>query len=247
MQTSRNGEPLSMRAPLSYTLRTGDVVSILRDPTSRPRYEWLTIATTRYAQERIKRALRRQPGWSVDSGDAGVMDEPSAETEPDQPEPLRLEPGKLMRVRLARCCYPVQGDAIAGVRCGLRMTVHRACCRTLRATAERRKADGAAGSAPEPLTWAQVPPIPFAIGLTIYGLDYSGLMFDVSEAVSGMGLNFLQGAATANQGRSKAAIAIIVESGPEYRPDEIMRRLRSLPGVTRVERDQRRGCDGGGA
>lgn len=245
-QTSRDGEPVSMRVPLSYTLRTGDVVSILRDPTSRPRPDWMSIATTRYAQERIKRALRRQPGWSLDSGDEGVRDEPSAETEPDQPEPLRLPSGKAAHIHLARCCYPVLGDAISGVRNGSRITVHRSCCRTLKATAERRRAGQTTAYGPTPLVWAQLPAVPFAIGLTIYGLDYSGLMYDVSVAAAELGLNILQAAASANQGRSKAAIAIILGSDPDHRPDEIMRRLRSVPGVSRVERDQRRGCDGSG-
>jgi GTP diphosphokinase / guanosine-3',5'-bis(diphosphate) 3'-diphosphatase len=243
VQTSRGDEPVSMRVPLSYTLRTGDVVSILRDPSSRPRPEWLTIARTRYAQERIKRSLRRMPAGAT-SGRL-VNEEPSAETEPDEPEPLRLASGKRAIIHLARCCYPVVGDAIEGL-IGRRqlVTAHRTCCRTLRAAVKRRREEGLPNATPIPLSWSQVPPLDYAICLTIYGLDYRGLMYDVSAAVADMGLDILQGAASANRGQSKAAISIIVSAGPERRPDEIMRRLRALPGVTRVERDRRRGCDG---
>ncbi|HEU0027319.1 MAG TPA: HD domain-containing protein [Ktedonobacterales bacterium] len=243
VQTSRGDEPVSMRVPLSYTLRTGDVVTILRDPTSQPRPEWLTIARTRYAQERIKRSLRRMPAGTA--SERVVNEEPSAETEPDQPELLRLPSGKRAIIHLARCCYPVVGDAIEGLAGrGRLVTAHRACCRTLRAAVKRRREEGQPNAMPVPLSWSQVPPLDYAICLTIYGLDYAGLMYDVSAAVADMGLDILQGAASANRGQSKAAISIIVGAGPERRADEIMRRLRALPGVTRVERDRRRGCDG---
>ncbi|HEX9038002.1 MAG TPA: HD domain-containing protein [Ktedonobacterales bacterium] len=247
VQSSHGGEPISMRVPLSYTLHHGDVVTILRDAQSRPRIEWLTIARTRYAQERIKRALRRNPGVDLKAGERYMPLEPSAETEPVQPEPLRAASGKPAIVRLARCCYPILGDAISGLAGrGRLVTVHRACCATLHAAAARRREDHQLNAAPIPLSWSQLPPVDFAICLTIYGLDYSGLMHDVSEAVADLGLDILQGAATANLDRAKAAINIILNSGPERRPEEIMRRLRSLPGVTRVERDRHRGCVGSG-
>ncbi len=246
VQTSRGNEPVSMRVPLSYTLRTGDVVTILRDPASPPQPEWLTIARTRYAQERIKRALRRLPGADVKASERVAQEEPSAETEPTPPEPLRFPSGKRAIVHLARCCYPVLGDAIEGmIGRGRLVTVHRSCCRTLRATVERRREEGLPNATPIPLSWSQFPPVDYAICLTIYGLDYAGLMHDVSEAVADMNLDILQGVASANAGQSKAAISMILSAGPERRPDEIMRRLRALPGVSRVERDRRRGCDGG--
>jgi RelA/SpoT family (p)ppGpp synthetase len=247
VQTARGDEPVSIRVPLSYTLRTGDVVSILRDPATHPRPEWLTIARTRYAQERIKRSLRRQPGVNVKVGERLPVDEPSAETEPEQPELLRLPSGKRAIVHLARCCYPVLGDAIEGLAGrGRLVTVHRSCCRTLRARVARRREEGQSNATPIPLSWSQIPPVDYAICLTIYGLDYAGLMHDVSETVAEMGLDILQGAASANTGQSKAAISIILSAGPERRPDEIIRRLRALPGVSRVERDRRRGCEGNG-
>jgi (p)ppGpp synthase/HD superfamily hydrolase len=245
VQTSRGDEPVSTRVPLSYTLRTGDVVTILRDPASKPRPEWLTIARTRYAQERIKRSLRRMPAAGRAASERMPPEEPSAETEPDQPDLLRLPSGKRAIVHLARCCYPVLGDAIEGLAGrGRLVTAHRSCCRTLHATLMRRREEGQPNATPIPLSWSQLPPVDYAICLTIYGLDYAGLMYDVSVAMADMGLDILQGAASANAGQSKAAISIILSAGPERRPDEIMRRLRALPGVTRVERDRRRGCDG---
>jgi (p)ppGpp synthase/HD superfamily hydrolase len=208
----------------------------------------LTIARTRYAQERIKRALRKQPGLSLALRQGTLFEEPSAETEPDQPEPLLAPSGKPAIVHLARCCYPILGDAIIGVQGrGRLVMVHRPCCRKLQAAQERRRAEGSPLAKTQPLSWAQLPPVDYSICLTIYGLDYSGLMFDVAEAMADMGVNILQGAASANQGRAKAAISIILNVAPERRPDEIIRRLRSLPGVGRVERDKWRGCDGSGA
>ncbi|HEX8997898.1 MAG TPA: HD domain-containing protein [Ktedonobacterales bacterium] len=248
VQTSRGDELMSVRTPLSYTLHNGDVVRILRDPSSRPQLEWLNIARTRYAQERIKRALRRgQENGVAPPTDRAHVEEPSAETEPDELGPLLCPNGKPAIVHLARCCFPVLGDPIAALAGrGRLVTVHRTCCRTLHATVARRREEGQPNPTPIPMSWSQVPPVDYAICLTIYGLDYAGLVHDVSETMAEMGISIVQATAMAHRGWSKAAISMILGSGPERRPDEIIRRLRAVPGVSRVERDRRRGCDGSG-
>ncbi|HEX8727263.1 MAG TPA: TGS domain-containing protein, partial [Ktedonobacterales bacterium] len=250
LTTNRADELVGMKVPLSYTLRTGDVVRILRDPASKPKPEWLDIATTRYALDRIRRSLGklRRAGALNDSLPRMVNEEPTAETEPEQPEPLRHPSGRLADVQLARCCCPIPGDAIVGLPGrGRLMSIHRAGCRTLAATVARRRETGMPYARANPLSWAQLPPLDYVLCVNIYGQDHQGLMHQLSIWLAEHGISVLRSNAAANQDRAKAAIAMMLLIPVTRRADDVIRRLRRSPGVTEVERDVRRGCDGGAA
>ncbi len=253
--TSNGEELVGLQVPLSYTLRNGDVVRILRDATSHPRPEWLDMARTRYALDRIRRSLsrlRRAGALSVplvgDESDTlrAPDEEPSAETEPERPEPLQHPAGRLAVAQLARCCCPIPGDAIVGLPGrGRLVSIHRAGCRTLKATVERRVALGQPFAEPIPLSWAQLPLTDYVLCVNIYGQDHQGLMHQLSIWLAELGISILRSKAVANQDRAKAAIAMMLLVPASRRADDVLRRLRSTPGVTEVERDKRRGCDGG--
>jgi len=250
-----NGEDLvGLQVPLSYTLRNGDVVRILRDSTSHPRPEWLDMARTRYALDRIRRSLsrlRRAGALSAphDRGDGAQRapdEEPSAETEPERPEQLQHPTGRLAVAQFARCCCPVPGDAIVGLPGrGRLVSIHRTGCRTLKATVGRRAALGQPYARPIPLSWTQLPPTDYVLCVNIYGQDHQGLMHQLSIWLAEQGISILRSNAVANQDRAKAAIAMMLLVPATRRADDVLRRLRSTPGVTEVERDKRRGCDGG--
>jgi GTP pyrophosphokinase len=224
--------------PLDYVLRTGDIVRVVTDSQAHPRPEWLGIAATRYSRERISRTLRR-----LAEGDTHGT-EPSAETEPGFPGPLRHPSGKPAQVALARCCYPCPGDKIAGlVERGRAISVHRSCCRTLRAVVARRRARGARHPEPVRATWEEIQPVGYRLRLAIYGQDHRGLMYEVSACIADLGLNLEHSIAIANQDRYKAAILLTVAIPPNVRQEAVTRRLRAVPGVTQVERDLRKGCD----
>jgi GTP pyrophosphokinase len=248
LTTNREDELVGMKVPLSYTLRNGDVVRILRDPASQPRPEWLDIVRTRYAFDRIRRSLARlrRTGELGDGGDALPSDEPTAETEPERPEPLKHPSGRPADVQLARCCCPVPGDAIAGLAGRGRMvTVHRACCRTMKATVERRRELDVPQPEPLPLSWAELPQADYVLCVNIYGGDHQGLMHQLSIWLAELGISILRSSAVAHQDRAKAAIAMMLLVPSARRSDDVLRRLRSAPSVMEVERDKRRGCDGG--
>ncbi len=160
--TSRGGGIVAREVSIDYVLQTGDVVYVRTDLRSHPRPEWRTIAVTRYAQEKMGRALRLLHR-AQSSETTPMRSEPSAENEPELPPQLRHPSGKLADVRLARCCYPCPPDEIVGVpdrrtdggrTDGRVVTIHRRCCRTLRRIIERRApqlartagTDGAGGS-----------------------------------------------------------------------------------------------------
>jgi hypothetical protein len=60
--------------------------------------------------------------------------------------------------------------------------------------------------------------------------------------VAQLGLPIARSVASANQDRNKAAIVMTVAIPPSTRRESVMRRLRSAPGVTQVERETRKGC-----
>ncbi|HEX8982704.1 MAG TPA: HD domain-containing protein [Ktedonobacterales bacterium] len=248
LTTNRADELVGMKVPLDYSLRNGDVVRILRDPSSRPRVEWLNIARTRYALERIKRSLSRmRRHGGVDEMDVVTREEePSAETEPERPEPLTHPSGRLAYVQLGRCCCPAPGDVIVGLPGrGRLVTIHRDCCRLLKTTVARRRELAPKTPAPMPLSWAQFPQADYVLCINIYGQDHQGLMHQVSIWLAELGISILRSTAAANQDRAKAAMTMMVLVPATRHADEIFRKLRTIPGVIEVERDVRRGCIGG--
>ncbi len=248
LTTNRADELVGMKVPLSYTLRNGDVVRILRDPSSHPRPEWLDIARTRYALDRIRRSLGRlrRTGELRPDGAGEPNEEPTAETEPEQPDMLQHPSGRPADAQLARCCCPIPGDAIVGLPGrGRLVSIHRSCCRTMKATVERRRELGTPHASPIPLSWAQLPQASYVLCVNIYGQDHQGLMHQLSIWLADLDISILRSTAVANQDRAKAAIAMMLLIPPACRSDDVIRRLGSAPGVTEVERDRRRGCDGG--
>ncbi|HEU5347839.1 MAG TPA: hypothetical protein VFU63_04425, partial [Ktedonobacterales bacterium] len=65
----------------------------------------------------------------------------------------------------------------------------------------------------------------------------------VSACVAQLGLNVYRSVAIAHQDRYKAAILLTLDMQPTTRREQVMRHLRTVQGVTQVERDQRNGCE----
>ncbi len=228
--------------PLTYQLRTGDIVRVVTDPDASPQPNWLNFVETQYARHRISRALRLKERQSERG--SGRLDEPTAETEPERILPLAHPTGKQAVVQLGRCCYPVPGDAIRGVADrGRGITIHRECCRTMEKTLAKRQSCGARYAEPLRVGWSEIEPRPYRLHLAIYGQDHQGLMHEVSDAVAQLGLNVSKSVARANQDRYKAAITLTLDMPPSVRRDNVLRRLRTVPGVTHVERDTSKGCN----
>ncbi len=272
LSNNDSGMLVTHDAPPSYTLRTGDVVRVLSDPGARPQPEWLGIVRTRYAAEKIARSLRaiargkdyehtpRLPDHlevaaqdvSEDAsvackGDAQAqVDALSNSTSPFVAAPaggLQRPSGKQAQVHLARCCYPIPGDRISGVvERGYNVTVHRTCCLIFRATLARRQARGAAHAAALPLTWEAIQQPTYLLRLAIYGQDHPGLMLEVMERITQLGLNVTYSDAIANPARNKAAIVLVIRMPLGMRRETVLRQLGNVPGVTQVARETSKGC-----
>jgi GTP pyrophosphokinase len=222
--------------PLYHELQSGDIVQVLTAKDARPEVAWLDIARTRYAREKIARALRLlQRAAAARSAELLAIAAPDDLT----PRPLVHPSGGLARVVLARCCCPCPGDPISGLAGrGRLVTVHRRCCRVLRAALARRQA-----AAPLSVTWPQIGVKWYTAALLISGQDHRGLMHELSVVAMQLGLNVAGSKASANQARYKAAVALTLDIPTNVRLEYVVGRLRRVPGIVSVWRDTHRGCD----
>jgi GTP pyrophosphokinase len=248
--TSSGGALLGREVPIDYVLQTGDVVEILTDPQVYPQPDWREMAVTRYAREKIARALRVRTRQEMGGSTPRKEEkEPEGAARPATHELAQVEllihpDGETAATRLATCCYPCPGDEILGLaERGAVVSVHRACCLRLRSILTRRSARGEPWAEALPVTWDRIAPGPYRLRLAIWGQDHPGLMYEVSSIVAALGLSVIHAVATANQDRYKAAISLTLEMPLDTRRDTVLRKLRSAPGVTHVERDTRKGCD----
>jgi GTP pyrophosphokinase len=246
--TSPGGALLGREVPIDYVLQTGDVVEILTDPNAYPQPDWRELAVTRYAREKIARALRvrarQKLGGSTPRKEESEGTVRDAASESAHAEPLTHPDGEQAITRLASCCYPCPGDEILGLaERGAVVSIHRACCLRLRAILTRRRERGEPCADALPVTWDRIEPGPYRLRLAIWGQDHRGLMYEVSSSVAALGLSVIHAVATANQDRYKAAISLTLEMPLDMRRDTVLRKLRAVPGVTHVERDTRKGCD----
>ncbi|HKB47291.1 MAG TPA: HD domain-containing protein, partial [Ktedonobacterales bacterium] len=221
--------------PLDHELQSGDIVQVLTAKDAHPEVAWLDIARTRYAREKIARALRLLQRTAVARG----AEQPATAVPDDLRPRLLLHPsGGPARVVLARCCCPCPGDPLGGLAGrGRLVTVHRRCCRVLRAALARRQAP------PLSVTWPQIGVKWYTAALLISGQDHRGLMHELSVCAMQLGLNVASSKASANQARYKAAVALTLDIPTNVRLEYVVGRLRRVPGIVSVWRDTRKGCD----
>ncbi len=242
--TDRNGNPRQRFVGPSYVLHRGDVVRVQTAHDAHPDPSWLAIARSNYARVKINRALRlqeRQP-------DAATHDPQEPASVPASGDlysarPLVHPSGKVARTELGHCCCPCPGDAILGLaQRGNLVTVHRACCRFLKATVVRRRAEGANYPDPIAVSWPQFNVKWYRAPLLISGQDHPGLIQELTHSASQLGLNVAGSNASANKARYRAAISLTVDIPSNIRLDYVIGRLRRVSGILSVWRDTGKGC-----
>jgi GTP pyrophosphokinase len=233
------GVPIVRDVAPDYQLKTGDVVTVTTDPSVQPRAEWLGIVRTRNAKEKVLHALRAQERAQ---GKPNASSDGMRRPGPSDRAPLLHPSGRPAAVQLARCCYPCPDDRIVGLPGpNHRVTIHRACCRTLsRVVASRAQRGGSAATLP--VDWRALSAMDYRMAIAVYGQDHAGLMYELAACIKSLDVNLSATFATSNQDRKKAIVTLICVFTPAFRPDMLFRRLSTLPGVTHVERDTRLGC-----
>jgi guanosine-3',5'-bis(diphosphate) 3'-pyrophosphohydrolase len=132
--------------------------------------------------------------------------------------------------RLSRCCTPVPGDEITGfVTRGHGVSVHRANCVNLRHLVD---------SEPErlvPVRWSPTEDSLFLVAIQVEALDRTGLLSDVTRAISDARVNILS--ASVSTTRDRVAVSkFTFEMGDAKHLGHVLRAVRAIDGVYDVYR-----------
>ncbi len=134
--------------------------------------------------------------------------------------------------RLAHCCCPLPGDAIAGFLSPNKgLIVHRQDCRTLQRFRERVK-----GRIFD-LDWSQVKTQSYLAPITIVARDRAGLLRDVAAVVSDAGINMTAVSSTTNPALQKAVITATMEIQSVDQIERVFKRLLQVKSVVSVRRN----------
>jgi GTP pyrophosphokinase len=132
--------------------------------------------------------------------------------------------------RLSRCCTPVPGDEITGfVTRGHGVSVHRSDCVNLRHLLD---------SEPERLVevrWSPTEDSLFLVAIQVEALDRTGLLSDVTRAISDARVNILSASVTTSRDRV-AVSKFTFEMGDPKHLGHVLRAVRAIDGVYDVYR-----------
>lgn len=125
-------------------------------------------------------------------------------------------------VRLARCCAPVPGDSVVGfVTVGRGVSVHRSDCVNI---------GGFEGSRMVDVNWSDDVAGQFSVWIEVEALDRTGLLRDVTNAISDMGAYILASSSATDSDR----IAWLRYEVQLSEPEQIARLLTEVRRVTGV-------------
>jgi GTP diphosphokinase / guanosine-3',5'-bis(diphosphate) 3'-diphosphatase len=136
---------------------------------------------------------------------------------------IRVKGADSVAVRLAKCCRPVPGDAIAGyVSLGRGITIHRADCKNVKALMK----------APErfvEVSWDGENESSYRVELQIDAYDRTRLLEDLSRTFSEAGINIIGASCMTKHPMVKNRF--VVEVGDTEQLKQCISRLRNVEGV----------------
>ncbi len=196
--------------PLYTKLGNGDHVEVSPAKLSQAKRAWLAHVVSDKALQKIRQFL-------------GMKGESGKTTTPTGPAPNTILVSD--KSRMARCCNPVHGDPIVGIRTTKRkIAVHRADCASLSTLpADKRVSIQWGGNKND-----------YPARLVIEGLDRPELLAEIVQVIAHAHAK-IKGSQTRNaRERFSAEISISVSNRDQI--DKIVSRLAKLPNVQRVKR-----------
>jgi GTP diphosphokinase / guanosine-3',5'-bis(diphosphate) 3'-diphosphatase len=166
------------------------------------------------AEDLAETTLPTRPPRPRTPGDSGVVVEGDAD----------------VWARLSRCCTPVPGDEITGfVTRGHGVSVHRSNCVNLRHLLD---------SEPERLVevrWSPTEDSMFLVAVQVEALDRTGLLSDITRAISDQHVNILSASVATTRDRV-AVSKFTFEMGDPKHLGHVLRAVRAIDGVYDVYR-----------
>ena len=161
---------------------------------------------------------------------AGMLAQQTDETESQATprKPLEIAGTEGMVVNYARCCYPIPGDEIIGfMSSGRGIVIHRDNCRNL---AEYRKQPAKW----IPVNWTRAVKGVFDSEIQVRTLDRVGLLAEVAGRISATHTN-IEHVRVDTEGDA-SALTFRLKVRDRRQLAQVVRSIRSIPGVVRVSR-----------
>jgi len=209
-----NGSFVSLR----HELKTGDVVEIITSKSQKPSRNWLNLARTSKALQKIKKYLQEH-----EKIPAKVLRVRHGEEEEEKSSGLLLcEEVKNPQFRLAHCCLPNPGDKIMGLaaRTGI-ITVHKKECPLIVKTAKKKVR----------VEWRKS--FTDVIVLKIEAIDRVGLFADILNTISAIGTN-IQSANAKTIGNNMAECSFKLKVEDLEHVKELIDRIKKVQGVRKI-------------
>lgn len=143
--------------------------------------------------------------------------------------PLRVRGTEGMVVALSKCCYPIPGDAIVGVRTGRGLVIHTRTCKNI-PTARVRDADKLVNAEWEPDIEGEFP-----AGIRIDAINRKGALATFATVIAEMGAN-IQNVVIADRDGLQTFIDFVIDVRDRDHLARIIKRLRAIDFVSRIVR-----------
>jgi len=196
-------------APLSATIKNGDVVEIITSQKQLPKMSWLSFVKSSKAKQKIRVKLQiqksKKPTTIRHRGDA-----------------LKIRAND-KKIRLAKCCSPLPGDEIIGLKTTKRkISIHRSDCDQV-----SNKYSGIIK-----VSW-QGAKEEYKTTLIVKSKDRLGLLKDILEVILDSGVQ-VDSTNTKTIENNYAICKFRVELKNAEQLDELARKLRKVRGVSGV-------------
>jgi GTP pyrophosphokinase len=238
--------------PINHTLQNGSIVEILTSPNaSGPSIDWLKIAQSSHARNKIKAWLRKENKI----GGADKVKEASNDEKPEAPkksdndifsvaaERKKTHSHKKERagvtvngvdnlmIRISRCCNPVPGDEIVGfITKGRGISVHRKDCGNIRSVPDvekQRLID---------VEWDEEKlDKSYSADVHILSEDRKGLFSDLSRVCEDMDVH-ITGVNAKSAKDELANITMTLSISNTGQMEKVLRAMQNIPGVVQVYR-----------
>jgi GTP pyrophosphokinase len=196
--------------PLSHHLENGDVVEIGPGKNVEVKRQWLTFAKSQKAQTKIKQVL----GIKI----------PFKKTVEEKKHSTQTED---KNVRIAKCCNPVPGDEIVGIRTTKRkISVHRKNCKNAEKAGSSKKISVEWGLAGKD----------YIVGVRVRAKESPGLLPAILKAISGnkVAIESTDAKKTKND-ILDCRFNLKIKNLEQL--DKIIEKIRALPPVFNAERE----------
>jgi len=135
-----------------------------------------------------------------------------------------------LMVRFAKCCNPIPGDSIVGfVTKGRGISIHRADCPNapLFLKDEDRRVQ---------VSWEDGETKKYKVSLHIMGSDRPGLLHEIAEVFSTLGLNVVEGKIRAKGQQATASFALEITHRNQLK--QIFRQIQRIKGIEKIARSK---------